>query len=65
MVEAVLGVARTAAGLGFGVCGVVRSPLPGPSGNVEFFLWLRRADDGSGVAVPVESITASVLGGDR
>jgi 23S rRNA (cytidine1920-2'-O)/16S rRNA (cytidine1409-2'-O)-methyltransferase len=20
----------------------VRSPLPGPSGNVEFFLWLRR-----------------------
>jgi 23S rRNA (cytidine1920-2'-O)/16S rRNA (cytidine1409-2'-O)-methyltransferase len=28
---------------------VVTSPLPGPSGNVEFFLWLRRgappADD--------------------
>jgi 23S rRNA (cytidine1920-2'-O)/16S rRNA (cytidine1409-2'-O)-methyltransferase len=21
---------------------VARSPLPGPSGNVEFFLWLRR-----------------------
>jgi 23S rRNA (cytidine1920-2'-O)/16S rRNA (cytidine1409-2'-O)-methyltransferase len=21
---------------------VARSPLPGPSGNVEFFLWLRK-----------------------
>jgi 23S rRNA (cytidine1920-2'-O)/16S rRNA (cytidine1409-2'-O)-methyltransferase len=41
-VEAVLGVAAEAAVLGFGVAGVVASPLPGPSGNVEFFLWLRR-----------------------
>ncbi|MEZ0449915.1 TlyA family RNA methyltransferase [Cellulomonas sp. ICMP 17802] len=64
-VEAVAGVARTAADLGFGVLGVVRSPLPGPSGNVEFFLWLRHADDGSGVEVPVESITAAVLEGER
>jgi 23S rRNA (cytidine1920-2'-O)/16S rRNA (cytidine1409-2'-O)-methyltransferase len=40
--EAVLGVAATAAGLGLGVAGVARSPLPGPSGNVEVFLWLRR-----------------------
>ncbi|MFI5955888.1 TlyA family RNA methyltransferase [Cryptosporangium sp. NPDC051539] len=41
-IEAVLGVAETAATMGFGVAGVVASPLPGPSGNVEFFLWLRR-----------------------
>jgi 23S rRNA (cytidine1920-2'-O)/16S rRNA (cytidine1409-2'-O)-methyltransferase len=40
--EAVLGVARAAAVLGLGVAGAVASPLPGPSGNVEFFLWLRR-----------------------
>jgi 23S rRNA (cytidine1920-2'-O)/16S rRNA (cytidine1409-2'-O)-methyltransferase len=40
--EAVTGVASSAAGLGFGVAGVTRSPLPGPAGNVEFFLWLRR-----------------------
>ena len=40
--DAVLGVARDAAALGLGVAGVVASPLPGPSGNVEFFLWLRR-----------------------
>jgi 23S rRNA (cytidine1920-2'-O)/16S rRNA (cytidine1409-2'-O)-methyltransferase len=40
--DAVLDVADTAAGLGLGVAGVVASPLPGPAGNVEFFLWLRR-----------------------
>jgi 23S rRNA (cytidine1920-2'-O)/16S rRNA (cytidine1409-2'-O)-methyltransferase len=40
--EAVLSVAATAADLGLGVAGVASSPLPGPSGNVEFFLWLRR-----------------------
>jgi 23S rRNA (cytidine1920-2'-O)/16S rRNA (cytidine1409-2'-O)-methyltransferase len=38
--EAVRGVARSAAGLGLGVRGVTASPLPGPSGNVEYFLWL-------------------------
>ena len=41
--EAVLDVAATAAGLGLGVAGVTASPLPGPSGNVEFFVWFRRA----------------------
>ena len=34
-------VAEQAAALGLGVRGVVASPLPGPSGNVEFFVWLR------------------------
>ena len=37
---AVLDVATTAAGLGLRTRGAVASPLPGPSGNVEFFLWL-------------------------
>jgi len=64
-VDAVVGVARAAAELGLGVLDVVRSPLPGPSGNVEFFLWLRRPDDGSPVEIPVERITAGVLGSDR
>ena len=40
--EAVLAVAAAAAPLGLGVAGITASPLPGPSGNVEFFLWLRR-----------------------
>jgi len=40
--EAVAAVARVAGGLGLGARGVAASPLPGPSGNVEYFLWLRR-----------------------
>jgi 23S rRNA (cytidine1920-2'-O)/16S rRNA (cytidine1409-2'-O)-methyltransferase len=41
-VEAVRAVAAAAGDAGLGVRGVTASPLPGPSGNVEFFLWLRR-----------------------
>jgi 23S rRNA (cytidine1920-2'-O)/16S rRNA (cytidine1409-2'-O)-methyltransferase len=40
--DAVATVAQAAADLGWGTAGVVASPLPGPAGNVEFFLWLRR-----------------------
>ena len=48
------GAVRTVAGaagqLGLGVQGITASPLPGPAGNVEYFLWLRRGapplDDG-------------------
>jgi 23S rRNA (cytidine1920-2'-O)/16S rRNA (cytidine1409-2'-O)-methyltransferase len=43
-------VAGVAGRLGLGVLGVTASPLPGPAGNVEYFLWLRRGapplDDG-------------------
>lgn len=39
--DAVRDVARAGELLGFGVRGVVASPLPGPAGNVEYFLWLR------------------------
>lgn len=39
--EAVTAVARHATTLGLGVGGVTASPLPGPAGNVEYFLWLR------------------------
>ncbi|MFC0601552.1 TlyA family RNA methyltransferase [Streptomyces palmae] len=39
--EAVRTVAGQAAALGLGVLGVTASPLPGPSGNVEYFLWMR------------------------
>ena len=40
--QAVCAVAVTADSLGLGVRGVVASALPGPSGNVEYFLWLAR-----------------------
>jgi 23S rRNA (cytidine1920-2'-O)/16S rRNA (cytidine1409-2'-O)-methyltransferase len=39
--EAVAGVADAAGARGWGARAVAVSPLPGPSGNVEFFLWLR------------------------
>jgi 23S rRNA (cytidine1920-2'-O)/16S rRNA (cytidine1409-2'-O)-methyltransferase len=39
--EAVKSVAEGAFQLGLGVRGVVASSLPGPSGNVEYFLWLK------------------------
>lgn len=39
--SAVLGVANFAFSLGLGCAGVVASQLPGPSGNVEYFLWLK------------------------
>ncbi|ONI89271.1 16S/23S rRNA (cytidine-2'-O)-methyltransferase [Actinosynnema sp. ALI-1.44] len=42
--DAVIEVLTAAAELGLRPHGVVASPLPGPSGNVEYFVWLRRGD---------------------
>jgi 23S rRNA (cytidine1920-2'-O)/16S rRNA (cytidine1409-2'-O)-methyltransferase len=39
---AVLEVAQSAYDVGLGTLGVTASSLPGPAGNVEYFLWLRR-----------------------
>ncbi|OKI92160.1 TlyA family RNA methyltransferase [Kitasatospora sp. CB01950] len=43
--ETIRQVASQAWQLGLGVRAVTASPLPGPSGNVEYFLWLRRDAD--------------------
>lgn len=43
--DSVLAVARRAGELGWHTVGVAASPLPGPSGNVEYFLWLRAETD--------------------
>jgi len=40
--EAIRRVCDAAKSLGLGVRGVVASPLPGPAGNVEYFVWLHR-----------------------
>jgi 23S rRNA (cytidine1920-2'-O)/16S rRNA (cytidine1409-2'-O)-methyltransferase len=40
--EAITAVCGAAAELDLGVRGVTASPLPGPAGNVEYFVWLRR-----------------------
>jgi 23S rRNA (cytidine1920-2'-O)/16S rRNA (cytidine1409-2'-O)-methyltransferase len=42
--QAVHKVATAASSLGLSTRGVVASPLPGPSGNVEFFLWLKAGE---------------------
>jgi 23S rRNA (cytidine1920-2'-O)/16S rRNA (cytidine1409-2'-O)-methyltransferase len=54
--EAVESVAAAAARRGWGARSVAVSPLPGPSGNVEFFLWLRRGE----AAVGADDIRAEV-----
>jgi 23S rRNA (cytidine1920-2'-O)/16S rRNA (cytidine1409-2'-O)-methyltransferase len=43
--SAVRAVSARAAELQWQTVGVVASPLPGPSGNVEYFLWLRHETD--------------------
>lgn len=40
--SAVIEVAESAYDVGLGTMGITASPLPGPAGNVEYFLWLRR-----------------------
>jgi 23S rRNA (cytidine1920-2'-O)/16S rRNA (cytidine1409-2'-O)-methyltransferase len=48
--EAIMAVSRAAADRGWGTFGVVASPLPGPSGNVEYFVWLRSGGDPASAA---------------
>ncbi|WP_315770163.1 TlyA family RNA methyltransferase [Rhodococcoides kroppenstedtii] len=63
--EAVVEVARAAQTLGLRTRGVAPSPLPGPAGNVEYFLWLTAGDDGaepeSGAAPPIEDLVAAAV----
>lgn len=61
--DAVLSVARAAVALGLGVVDVCASPLPGPSGNVEFFLWLRRAGEPSVAPGRAEEVSGAVRAG--
>ena len=56
--EAVQTVADAAAARGWGARGITVSPLPGPSGNVEFFLWLRRGSATTG-AEEVERVVSA------
>ncbi|MGH3857482.1 MAG: TlyA family RNA methyltransferase [Pseudonocardiaceae bacterium] len=45
--QAMLDVLAVAANLGLGLLDAIASPLPGPSGNVEYFLWLRHGSQGA------------------
>lgn len=48
--EAVESVLAAAAANGLSAVGVTASPLPGPAGNVEYFLWCRRGTESIGRA---------------
>jgi 23S rRNA (cytidine1920-2'-O)/16S rRNA (cytidine1409-2'-O)-methyltransferase len=55
---AVTKVAAHANGIGLGMAGVVASSLPGPSGNVEYFLWLRAGADSPDDAAIAAAVAA-------
>lgn len=59
--EAVAAVADAAARRGWGARMVTVSPLPGPSGNVEFFLWLRHG----AATIDHDDIHSAVRDADR
>ena len=66
--EAVSDVADAAARLGWGARAVTTSPLPGPSGNVEFFLWLRQGEATIGhddIAAEVERSAGLGVAGEK
>ena len=61
---AVLAVADRAGGLGWRTVGVTASPLPGPSGNVEYFLHLRAQVVDRDDATQADTLGAEVLGAE-
>ena len=66
--DAVSAVAAGAARRGWGARAVTTSPLPGPSGNVEFFLWLRHGEATIGaddIAAEVERSAALGVPGEK
>lgn len=56
--EVTADVAHFAQGLGLSCRGVTASPLPGPSGNVEYFLWLNK--DG-GISAPTDEELGAMI----
>lgn len=58
--SAVFEVAQCAKQLGLGTVGVVASPLPGPSGNVEYFLRLR-LESGSTSELEIKSLIEEAI----
>jgi len=63
-IDAVRGVLAAAAESGHGVAGIVASPLPGPSGNVEYFVHLRAGVDREAAEVEA-AVRAAVAEGPQ
>jgi 23S rRNA (cytidine1920-2'-O)/16S rRNA (cytidine1409-2'-O)-methyltransferase len=62
--DAVRSVLASAGELGLRPHGVVASPLPGPSGNVEYFVWLRRGNPLDDTAV-IDLVNTAVREGPQ
>ena len=62
--EAVATVANAAADKGWGAQAVTVSPLPGPSGNVESFLWLRQGPSSVGPE-EIDTVVSAAPAGDQ
>ena len=62
--EAVRSVVEVARGLGLGLVAATASPLPGPSGNVEYFVLLRAGEDAGAEHVRDEVARAVAEGPD-
>lgn len=64
--DAVYAVVETAASLGLEFVTAIASPLPGPSGNVEYFVWLTKTDKPHSLASGVkEAIDTAVAHGPQ
>lgn len=63
--EAVRSVLDAAADRGWGARAVTTSPLPGPSGNVEYFLWLRRGPGSVDAAAVDDEVRRTASLGER
>ena len=62
-VAALVAVMQAAAELGWATQGLTRSPLLGPAGNVEFFLWLRRSERADELTVDRAAIEQAAQAG--
>jgi len=58
---AISGVIAAGDSLRLGVAGIAVSPLPGPSGNIEFFVWLSE----TGAGDPNALVTAAIAAAER
>ena len=63
--EAVRSVLDAAAERGWGARAVTTSPLPGPSGNVEYFLWLRHGPGSVDAAAVHDEVRRTASLGER
>ena len=59
--SAVAGIVRSAQGQGLWLRDVTASGLPGPSGNVEYFVWLVRGDNGARQRIAEDEVDAAIV----